>query len=274
MDRAIYPFAGSFSLPLMLECIGVCDAKTHISMKNGRQSHLFIIAHSGSGELEANGESIPLKSGSIVYIAPGIGHTLRPTDDEWSAKWFAFCGECADITAKSLKLGGITAKHDAMCDECESIFDSIAEAAADPINGVKNASGLIYGFLVAAADVMLCGGADRQSAANVIGPAARYIEKNYMQEITLERMAALCGVSLQHFCRVFKTAMGMRPMEYLARKRVCAAKAMLDDTDKKIYDIAAAVGYDDQNYFGIIFKKYEGATPTEYRRLRGITANS
>ena len=95
MDRAIYPVVCGAKLPLMLECIGECGAAAHISMKNGRSAHLFIIVHSGTGELDANGEIFPLKSGSMVYISPGTGHTLVPSDGEWSAKWFAFCGDTA-----------------------------------------------------------------------------------------------------------------------------------------------------------------------------------
>ena len=77
-------------------------------------------------------------------------------------------------------------------------------------------------------------------------------------------------MSVQHFCRVFKAKTGMRPMEYLAKKRIAEAKLLLLNTGESIGYIAASVGYSDQNYFGMVFKKYEGITPSEYRKQRGL----
>lgn len=52
--------------------------------------------------------------------------------------------------------------------------------------------------------------------------AVVYINENYADDITLEELAGMSGVTKQHFCRVFKEQMRMRPMEYLARRRMAA----------------------------------------------------
>ncbi len=78
----------------------------------------------------------------------------------------------------------------------------------------------------------------------------------------------MSGVTKQHFVG-FKEQMRMRPMEYLARQRVSAAISMLLATDKSIAQIGAEVGYENPTYFGMVFKKYEGITPTDCRKRHG-----
>ena len=98
--------------------------------------------------------------------------------------------------------------------------------------------------------------------------AVSYIEKHYGEDISLQNLAEICGVSTQHFCRLFREEMGMRPMEYVARKRISEAKVALYDSDASIAQIGQKVGYADPNYFGIVFKKYEGISPREFRKRR------
>ena len=90
-----------------------------------------------------------------------------------------------------------------------------------------------------------------------------------VEDITAETLAGLSGVSVQHFCRVFKAETSMRPLEYIAKRRISQAKSLLLNTDSDIGDIGKQVGYEDRNYFSIVFKKLEGVSPREYRRSRG-----
>ena len=61
----------------------------------------------------------------------------------------------------------------------------------------------------------------------------------------------------------------MRPLEYLAGRRLAEAKSLLVNTDMEIGEIGKAVGYGDRNYFGIVFRRAEGVSPREYRRSKG-----
>ena len=77
---------------------------------------------------------------------------------------------------------------------------------------------------------------------------------------------------MRHFKTTFLPCiyrkLGIRPLEYLARKRISEAKVLLINTDKSIYEIGKETGYNDANYFGIVFKKYEGISPGEYRKIK------
>ena len=55
-------------------------------------------------------------------------------------------------------------------------------------------------------------------------------------------------------------------MEYIAKRRIQAAKELLTGTDMTIEDIAAETGFCTSSYFCKLFKKYEGITPTHFRK--------
>lgn len=108
--------------------------------------------------------------------------------------------------------------------------------------------------------------------SHIVDEALMFIAKNYMQDIALETLAGLSGITVQHFCRVFKAETLMRPLEYLARRRISEAKAFLTDTSLEIGEIGRMVGYPDRNYFSIVFRRMEGVSPREYRRSKGSAA--
>lgn len=64
----------------------------------------------------------------------------------------------------------------------------------------------------------------------------------------------------------------MRPLEYIARRRISAAKLLLDGSGKSVQEIGKEVGYPDPTYFGIVFKRYEGVSPSTYRRIKNTIA--
>ena len=64
---------------------------------------------------------------------------------------------------------------------------------------------------------------------------------------------------------MFKRAYGVSVNDYINQYRVSQAKALMDETDMKVYEIAFHVGFNDQHYFSKIFKRYQGVSPTEYR---------
>lgn len=72
------------------------------------------------------------------------------------------------------------------------------------------------------------------ASTSIIKDAVTYIDKNYSKDISLKELSDICGISRQHFCRVFKKEFGMRQLEYLAKKRISEAKAMLCNTGKSI----------------------------------------
>jgi len=103
-------------------------------------------------------------------------------------------------------------------------------------------------------------------AKNVIKIALSYIEENYInEELSLNDVASVCNVSPNYFSSLFSNEMKLTFVEYVTNKRISKAKKLLKTTTMHTGDIASAVGYKDQHYFSVVFKKIQGCSPRDYR---------
>lgn len=102
---------------------------------------------------------------------------------------------------------------------------------------------------------------------SIIDPAIRRIHVGYHEKLTIDELAEKCSVSKYHFCRVFKQATGMSAIQYLMRYRLRIARALLNETDKSIAEIAWNCGFSDENYFYRCYKKQYGDSPWKKRAI-------
>ena len=104
-----------------------------------------------------------------------------------------------------------------------------------------------------------------QIMSKEITTALKYIDKHFQENLSLEKMADQVYLSSYYFSRLFKKEVGVNFSSYLLHKKLDEAKRLLDETDKSILDVSAALNFKEQSYFCKVFKKNVGLTPTEYR---------
>jgi transcriptional regulator GlxA family with amidase domain len=92
-----------------------------------------------------------------------------------------------------------------------------------------------------------------------------YIEANLEENISIQVLAGIAGLSMYHFARVFKQSEGVTPHDYLVKCRVRRAKELLSDTDLPMSEIALASGFSDQSHCARRFREHVGVTPSAYR---------
>lgn len=95
--------------------------------------------------------------------------------------------------------------------------------------------------------------------------AKAYIEKYYMNDISLDKISLVAGYSKSHFSRTFKEYVGKNFSKYLIEVRVANAEKLLRSSDKTIYDISLDVGFNDYSYFSKAFKEIYELSPKDYR---------
>lgn len=107
-----------------------------------------------------------------------------------------------------------------------------------------------------------------------------YVEKNkrmvediknrisycYAEPINIELLANAFFVSVSHLQHTFKEQTGMSIIDYINKTRIENSKKLLSETPFHISVIAEKVGIADYNYFSRVFRKYEGISPTQYRK--------
>lgn len=105
---------------------------------------------------------------------------------------------------------------------------------------------------------------------DVVPKILSYIDKNSNNNLKLEFISKLFGYNSAYLGRLFKDNVGDSFNLYLDKKRINNAKALLSESNLKVYQVSEKVGYKDLDYFYKKFKKYVGQSPNEYRRKIGI----
>lgn len=95
----------------------------------------------------------------------------------------------------------------------------------------------------------------------------KYIEGNFRQELTLNDLANLVYVSPYHLAHVFKEEVGMPPIQYIIQCRINEAKRLLEHSNLSVREIGSLIGYENANYFNLLFKKMTGIPPGKYRKI-------
>lgn len=95
--------------------------------------------------------------------------------------------------------------------------------------------------------------------------AQEFIEANYQDKITVDRLADKFAMGRRSFERRFKKATNNTVAEYIQRVKIEAAKRSFESSRKNINEVMFDVGYTDTKAFRTIFKKITGLTPIEYR---------
>ena len=109
--------------------------------------------------------------------------------------------------------------------------------------------------------------ADEDSpAAMVMAQVRRYLEDNYMFDLSLDSVGEILHISPAYLSAQFKKYQKMNFLDCLTELRINAAKKLLADPLRSTAEVASMVGYDDSSYFARAFKKRTGMTPTQYRR--------
>lgn len=106
---------------------------------------------------------------------------------------------------------------------------------------------------------------DAKKRHRVIEQATALLEADLVRPLSLEKMAGQLYVHPAYLSRLFKEVQGVTYTQYLMRRRIERAKALLKAGNLRVYKVGQAVGYDNMKYFHKVFKEHTGVTPGEYR---------
>lgn len=96
-----------------------------------------------------------------------------------------------------------------------------------------------------------------------------HIEANLKGALTLEHLADVAGMSLFHFCRVFRDSLGVTPHQHILTQRMTQARRLLwSQSGMSMLEIALACGFGSSSHFAAQFKRHTGQTPLQWQRSR------
>lgn len=116
----------------------------------------------------------------------------------------------------------------------------------------------------------LCPAADfvdvrEKTSGDMVGEIMQYLSEHISEKICLEDLVKEYSINRNLLNQIFVKETSMTCLNYLEKMRMGLAMTMLADTELQIAEISDRVGFDDPNYFGKVFKKHTGVTPSKYR---------
>ena len=274
MMQMIFPVITDFDrkLPYFFAGVGVNYEQERIDRPSGHAHYQWIQTRCGEGILYLRGKEYLLKEGTGMFLFPGEPHTYHKTKEEWQVDWIIFEGAgIADFAGKVLELSrsevGMVSEPERLRCKIEEVFRM---AASDEPMKNSICSDLVYSLLMEILRKTTFQNekaiAGNQKKLDVV---ISHINRQYQNDLTLEDLAEVAGLTPQYLCTVFKQYTSQTIFQYINMVRVSKSKELLlAVSDMPIKEIATQTGFHDVSYFCKIFRKLEGKSPLEFRKSR------
>lgn len=194
-------------------------------------------------------------------VRPGDALVLRLAPDFYAQRVRAALGEAIPLAARfaafdpfirSIAAGLLGELHSG---------DQPATAYLEPLGAVLSVHlARNYGAAAAESNGAPCG-----LPPHRLMHVQAFVRDHLSEALHVERLAAEVHMSQFHFARMFKHATGQPPHLYVVMQRVSHAKALLQQTELPLIEVAERSGFRTQGHFTGVFGRYTGMTPRTFR---------
>ena len=255
-------------LPFYVATIGSHE-QWAVNRPNGIEDHQLLYTESGVGCAIIDGKEYMLHPGTVLYLPPFAPHDYHPIERPWNACWLTFNGYSLDNFFKFKAGTFMLPEHVSFTNRFEDIL-----ALRDEVEWSHKSSILLYSLLLECKECMPIGNVQIYNLRNQLSPVMHYLSTHYTEVIELGKLAEITGVTVGHFCRIFRSYTNMRPFEYITKLRLQKAKTLLiRELDLPVSEVGERVGYRSDSYFIMAFRKSEGVTPLQFRAQNAPAKN-
>ncbi len=249
-------------------------APSHSFGPAARNHYLFHYCLSGTGTLFADnshGESVhyQIKSGQGFMLFPNqVCMYIADYDIPWEYTWIEFDGLRARET---VQLAGLTPDQPVYRARYKDIAETMKNEMLYIVNHKDESPFHLIGHLYLFIDSFVRASTSTQVGKGntlrgfYIKEAFSFIEQNFQNDITVEDIAASCGLNRSYFGKIFHENTGKSPQAFLISYRMTKAAELLKLTELSVADIGNAVGYPNQLHFSRAFKNVYGTSPRQWR---------
>ena len=236
------------------------------------QEYVLIYTEEGRGIVRVRNRREVAIPHTVCLLFPGAEHGYGTLGPSWGLRWAHFSGTLPPLLENAFRahrwIPPTPLQPDSKLPELLNLimeelvekrpyFDSVASS-----------------YLTAALfEFARCGpaaGPERMpKEMQILREVLAYLQENMMHSVKVEELASLVHVSSRHLGRIFESAVGQSPKDYILRIKLAEAKRLLMNPDLTLADIATRVGFADPDYFSRLFKRKVGCTPGAFR-MRGL----
>ena len=266
---------GSMEFPLDYHYIDRNHARYEMPYHWHEETEILFVL-SGTFSLSLDGESMELHPGEAAYFPAGSLHAGTPHDCVYECIVFdlrmllsapGLCREkMGEIEGRKVRLQRRYGSDDPLVRETLRPLFEILRRHEE--GWELRTLGLLYvffgGVYARGSFTRVEQPRDEDKKMLQLKTVFDLIESRYSQKLTLDDLASAVHLDRKYFCRFFKQATHMTPMQYLQYYRVEQALNEMQLTDKNVTEIALDAGFSAPEYFTRVFKKQKGIAPGQY----------
>ncbi len=259
------------------------DASAHPRVMHAHADAVeLILICSGSSEYLIHDKKVVIKAGDLLVYNAGVVHDEVSGPD---MEVGSYCVGVGGLHMPGLRENALISDEAGYVFPTGRYFEDMKElfvmmfrnlAAGEP-HAELFCTSLMHALLVSVLTVTEGVGETRENPADephILGSRIKdYIDRHYMEPITLQSMGEALRISPYYLSHVFKQMSGYSPVQYLLRRRIGEAQTLLITTELSVARIAEMVGYDSQSYFNLQFAKNVGMPPSRYRHNYIVSAD-
>jgi len=232
--------------------------------------YLLIYVAKGEGWYTIKGKSFRVRENDYFVLSHDAAAKLHSSkEDPWSIYWAFFSGtQAASIYQHLMGKNNVAPKQAKPLVGRIAQFNDILHhlELLENIENLVYANSRFYSFLCSFRLTVLS--SKRHAKKDGVIQSIEFMRENIYSNITLKDLAKAAGLSVSHYCALFKKKTMQSPLNLYTSMKVQRACQMLQDRDQTIKSIAYSLGFFDQYHFSKVFKQIMGASPKHFKNHR------
>lgn len=247
------------------------DARYHIERERS-PLHCLEYVISGEGHIVMDGKEYRPKAGDAYLLAVGKNHSYWADGDRpWKKIWMNISGSLADALVAGYGLA------DAVVFEDCPVYPQFWEFLRVCRNYGKNSQELAERTVLLFHEILLklsanmlsarpqAGGREKSTVSEAALKIKEYIDAHIYEKIAVSDLAQIASLSASQLTRVFRSAYGQSPYDYVLARKIDTACRLLLNTGMSVKEVAYRLNFVDEHYFSNVFCKRMGMPPGRYR---------
>lgn len=235
------------------------DAKNH---------YLLVYVSKGDGSYQVNRKIYNVTENDFFVLPIKYAKGLESSNkNPWSIYWAYFSGSQAAKVVKHLVGKEYSPKKAKPLVGRVAQFNDILHhlELMENIENLVYANSRFYSFLCSFRLMVLS--SRKHSNKDGVIQSIEYMRENINSMITLEDLAEVAGLSVSHYCAMFKQKTMQTPMQLYTSMKIQRACQLLQNRSQTIKTISYTLGFFDQYHFSKVFKQIMGIAPKNFRKL-------
>lgn len=245
-----------------------CNDLYYIQRPHGNDTYLVFFSLTAGGCIRIYEKYFDIPASSIVIVPPDTPHEyFTKSGENWEFYWFHALPPNMRILDDLIRIRGHIFPFSKTA-RAGKLLENLFPERTDPdmaqfqITSSKVLSDIMHLLMEAS----IASTSDTGKNRGILSSVLREIEENYSEELNITALAAEHFVSQQHLIRLFRTATGYTPYEYLKKHRLKKSIDLLTYSDASVETISGMVGFSGVSNYIYQFRNEYGITPSKYRK--------